>query len=52
MLVKVLYEVYTESTGFITMEKVFSSLKEFGYWCMYKSKINSSFTLIEVQYYE
>lgn len=34
MLIKVTYEVYNENIGFITLEKEFSSLKEFGYWCI------------------
>ena len=51
-MVKVIYEVYIESTGLIRNEKEFSSLKEFGLWCMYRTKINNNVILIEVQYNE
>lgn len=49
-MIRVIYELYTESAGFIKNEKNFSSLREYEHWCMYRAKINSHIIIMEVQY--
>lgn len=53
MIIKVIYEFYNPEIGTMRDIKKFSSLKDFGYWCMYKAKIdNDNIMLVDVEYYE